>query len=219
MRKRILRRICFDLFFREAKATFEALAASDPRHADLADIYGFVVTPGGAMGGHDDRLVEVFYGQRAFDAVRERKKLFDPVNKRVLAESGAALVYERGDDGMVLCTLHPAKTENMKRTEDLILLSMIRDVSSLTGTAVPARHWRYLMSYMQVTSLDGDPTLGDRFRIWRLMMTHKVVKGGVMQTPRWLVAGGQIVQFALTIGLSGFLLKLVEIWFASPAKP
>lgn len=219
MRKRTMRRICFDLFFRQAKATFDKIAEDDPRHADLAKIYHFAIVPGGRDGADDDRLVEVFYGSRPFEAVKERKSMLEPTRKRVLAESGAALVYERSDDGVVLCTLHPAKTENMNRKEDLILLAMIYDVKSLTGWSVPREHWRYFMAYMQVSSLDGDPTFADRLHVWWLMLTRSVVKAGVAQTPKYQVAAGQIAQFALTIGLSGFLLKLVEIWSQAPKTP
>ncbi|SFG58118.1 hypothetical protein [Methylobacterium gossipiicola] len=219
--RRLERRSDFEFFVREAPATFRRLADADPRNAFFDPVYRLCITPGGAMGGIDRRMLEVFYGSRPFEAVREfvpRQDRFPSVQERLLAENGARLVYQRVDNGTVMCTLEPARSEGFRRPEDAILLEWVRRSHVLTGESLPARHWRAFVSYMECTSLEGEPSLGDRVRVWWLLATRRLVVAGVERTPLYRRVLLEVAKFSATVGLSGFLLKVVEVWFATP-KP
>jgi len=219
--RRKVRRSDFDEFVRHACDTFGQIAARDPRNAFFDAVYRLCVTPGGAMGGTDRRLVEVFYGQRPIEAVREMvsREGRDPrLQERFLAEHGACLFYQRMDSGVVLVGLRPAGSEGFRRREQMILLEWIRGTHALTGPGTLERHWRAFVSYMEYTSLEGEPTLGDRTRVWWMLFVRPtVVKGEHVPALCWR-AGATVAKFALTVGLSGFLLAIVQ-WLLGPAPP
>jgi hypothetical protein len=150
----------FQDFCAEADTVFKGLATQDPRHADLTKVYSFYVCPGGAMGGTDKRLLEIFYGSRPFDQVSQIQQSPNApahVSKQFLAESGARLRLVRADSGLVTCLLIPAVTEAYRAREDSILLEEFLEPAKLPGRA--AAHWRALSSYMQRPQ-DVDATLG-----------------------------------------------------------
>lgn len=96
--RRRARRVDFDFFHRHSRELFGRIASDDPRNAFFDTVYAFRVTPGGAMGGLDGRFVEVIYGSRPIDAVTERadSAACGPrLRRRMLAEHGARLTYER----------------------------------------------------------------------------------------------------------------------------
>ncbi len=135
--RRLSRRFDFDFFAKVASSAFQGIAARDPRHGPLERTYAFYALPGGRDGGHDKRVVEIFYGQRPFESVQEvvrREHSLPALRHRLLTERGATLLYERGDNGVVLCTLYPACSENYRRREEAILLAIIRGTHVLTGT-------------------------------------------------------------------------------------
>lgn len=212
----------FDLFARDAREVFRGIAARDARHGALEQTYSFYVVPGGRTGGHDWRVVEIFYGQRPFERVKEmvqQERAFPALRDRLLSESGATLLYQRGDNGTVLCTLHPAYSENYRRREEAIVLAVIRDTHLLTGVPALERHWRAFMSYMQYTALDGEPSTADRLRVWWLLWTRRLVINKTAEVPRVWVAAGRLAFFSATVGLSGFLLVLIQWWFAKNPSP
>jgi hypothetical protein len=202
---------------RESKAIFQNIAAQDLRHDSLMRFYAFHVLPGGRDGGHDKRTFEVFYGNRPFERVRElvqENGKIPQFRDRHLNAHGATLLYERSDDGIVLCTLYPACSENYRRREDAIILDVIRGTHVLTGAPILKRHWRAFMSYMQCTSLDGEPTIGDHLRIWWLLSTCRIIIGDKAEGAKVWTVAGRILTFSATIGLSGFLLAIVQWWFS-----
>ncbi len=209
----------YGLFLSDVKSCFAEIAAADPRHADFNQIYRLCLVPGGTMGGVDDRLFDVFYGSRPFDSVTEivpgEATPFGRRQCRTLREWGARLEYLRMDNGMVLCCLHPARSENIEPLEQRLILGWI-DPAALTGRGTLERHWRAFMSYMECTCLEGEPTLGDRLRVGWLRFTRSRVLGGKHERPRWITMGGWTLWFASTVGLSGFVLELVKRAFGAP---
>lgn len=209
----------FKLFLRLAKEWFPNIAQSDDRHQFFAQIYGFHILCGGRFGGVDKRTLEVFYGQRPFDCVFEIRqtpekngKLSPPRrHRRLLLDSGAALRYERTDDGLVLCVLEPSRSEGMQRPEEGIILAVIREPRVLTGRPVLESHWRALISYLECSSIDGSPTITDRLRTWWLLSTRRVLIDGQVKDRRAVRVGGEILKWVLTIGLSGALLEVVRL--------
>ena len=217
-----MRRADFETFHRSARDVFARIAAADPRNAFFDGVYRLRVTPGGAMGGLDRRLVEVFYGSRPFETVEEfvsREGREPRLQERFLAEHGACLFYQRMDSGIVFVGLRPAGTENYRRREEMIQLEWIRAPDVLRGRAALERHWRALVSYMEYTSLEGEPTSIDRLRVWWLLFVRPTVVDGKHSTARCWTVAATVVRFALTIGLSGFLLAIVQALTAAPPPP
>lgn len=216
------RRWDFEFFHRHARATFGRIAADDPRNVFFDTVYRQCITPGGAMGGIDRKLVEIFYGSRPIDAVTEvvdRDGQASFLRERTVAEHGARLTYQRMDNGAVLVGLHPAGSEGFQRREQMIQLEWIRGSHALTGPGTLERHWRAFVSYMECTSLEGEPTPGDRLRVWWLLFVRPTIVDGKHTTALCWRVTAMVVKFALTIGLSGFLLAIITGLVTTPTPP
>ncbi len=203
----------FKIFFRRSKPIFRAYEKVDTHSHDLSRTYSFYSVPGGRIGGQEERLVQIFFGNRPFDSttqfVSDDKSGIPSRQLRLLTESGALLQYYREPSGAVTCLLMPAQVENVRGREDFIVLDRISSPLRLLDRSVTRRHWRYFISYMHCTCIDGDPNLMDRARTaWIRFTKVRVVKnaqaGTVLEKWFWKSAS-----FALTVGLSGFLLLLL----------
>lgn len=207
----------FRIFVPLATDWFPEIASRDPRHEFLSKTYGFYVVPGGREGAVDKRVLEVFYGQRPIDQVTEVSRESNPVvglpiaHTRFVTEIGATLRYQRTDHGTVLCLLEPARSEGSSRPESLVVLAHIREPRCLTGKPILERHWRALLSYFECGSVDGDPHLTDRLRMWWLLFSRPLIIDGKVQGRRIFRVGGEILKWAITIGLSGALLEVVRL--------
>lgn len=208
----------FEEFANSAEDTFNALLTSDSRAKEFSTFYSFYVQKGGAMGGIDKRIVEVFFGNRAIDRVetlRFQDGRFPQKQSDLLSEGGACLRYERTDAGTVICTLIPATTKTSRQQEDYILLEWIANPRVLHSKRKVMAHWLSLLSYMQCTSLDGEPTSSEKLRVGYLRLTRHLVVDGRTEKKRITAFIGSILHYALTIGLSGFLLMLISVFGGS----
>ena len=215
------RRTDFEFFFRNAKSDFEAIAACDARTAFLDGIYSLRVVPGGRHGGQDPDAVEVFFGNRPYDSVTEPVQERGggiSTRRRLLAEAGATLSYQRMASGVVLCTLHPAGADGFRRRESAIILEWVQNPRLFTGRGALERHWRCFMSYMEYTSLEGDPTWLDRLRVWWLFASRGLIVDGKHEAPWGLSKLSVAGFFVFAVGLSGWLLTFGQ-WLFSGAKP
>lgn len=208
----------FARFFKRSKPMFEAYEKLDPRSHDLSRTYDFYVARGGRNGGIEKRLIQIFFGQRPYESVNElkaEKGSLPSIQSRFLTEGGALLQYHREPSGGVTCLLIPATTEGLRGREDAVLLEKIANPARLHFRAVTQRHWRYLISYMHCTSLDGSPNVKDHVRTaWMRFRKVRVIKGEETGPLIWTYLW-KIIAFALTIGLSGFILALLP----KPAAP
>lgn len=103
-----------------AERWFGHLAEADERHVYFGSAYAFYVVKGGRMGGHDSRLLEVFYGNRPVDQTVETVSSgtgLPDIRTRFVVESGAALEYHRTERGTVFCLLTPARSEGFHRVK------------------------------------------------------------------------------------------------------
>lgn len=208
----------FQRFHESSKEHFDKLAKADSKHDFFEKHHSFFVVPGGANGEKDKCLVEVFYGKRPFDVIenpeivhQEDGSAIAYLNKtRVLSERGAILRYFRTDRGAVIVTLIPARTENSRQIEDAIILDLINTPDELSNIRKLKAHWRSFMAYMQCTSIDGEPTLSEKIEIGLLKLRKRLVVDGKEQKPRVITATTTIFKLALTVGLSGFILKIVD---------
>jgi len=212
-----LRSYCyFECFADRASEQFESFMSSDSRATNLKSQYSFHAVKGGANGGVDKRIVEVFFGCRPFDKVTMIATGGEGIprpRETLLSEQGACLRYERVDDGSVLCVLYPARTENLRQEEDFIQLSFRRNAKSLSRNWLIKRDWRVFLSYMISTSLDAYPRPTDRARIWWLRLTRKRGVQGQVERPRIATGAERIFSYVVTVGLSGFLLAILVHYF------
>jgi hypothetical protein len=202
------------IFVDLATAWFPEIAKRDPRHALLAETYGFYVVPGDREGGDGGRLLEVSYGQRPVERTAgasqsDQKGNSPPPRTRFVTEAGASLRYQRTDQGSVLCLLEPARSPGFERPESLIVLAHIKEPRLLTGKPILERHWRNFISYFEYSGVDGDPEFLDRLRVRWLLFTRPVIIDGKVQPRRIVRAGGEILKWAITIGLSAAILAAV----------
>ena len=208
----------FDVFADNAQVIFDELLKTDVRATDLSKRYSFYAVKGGAMGGVDKRLVEVFFGARPFDHVTvlgAEGGGFSSPRTTFMSERGACLRYERTDSGSVVCTLHPAETNNLKQVEEFIFYEVIRNPAILNSKKVVSRHWRAFISYMECTNIDSSSTFSDRVRVGWLRFTRQLSIGAKLQRSRLHAAAERIAGYVLTVGLSGFLLAIVNYYVGS----
>jgi hypothetical protein len=111
----------------------------------------------------------------------------------------------------VLCLLEPARSQGFERPESLIVLAHIKDPRVLTGKPILERHWRSLISYFECSSIDGDAGLSDRIRVWWLLLTRPLIIDGKAQRRHIIQVGGQILKWAIAIGLAAALLAVAKI--------
>ncbi|RXK88507.1 hypothetical protein EST62_03100 [Chlorobaculum sp. 24CR] len=208
MTDRAKRYAAFDKFYGDAKELFESYADSTPECKHLGDLYSLCICPGGRHGGLDKRKVEIFYGNRPFDSVTTIDKNLQPTKKLETAH-GATLSYQRTDDGQVLCCLYPAASENFRPPEDFIILGVVKNPATLTSES--KRHWKKFLAYMQVTCLDGKPSIFQRIRVFYIRNFKECVVNGTVQRRKASEFTGKIVQYAATVGLSGFIILFVTL--------
>lgn len=205
----------FTKFADSADSYFNDLRNCNKRAQEFHDTHTFYAVKGGAYGGVDKRIVEVFFGKRPIDSALtfEPDNMFAGPKVVLVMEQGAHLLYERTDIGSVLCTLYPAKTEALRQREDFLVLQRIRNPRWLNTNWIRKCHWRAFMSYMECTSVDGEPSLMDRMRVGYLRLMCPLVTGDRV-SKRSIATGAQkLISFALTVGLSGFLLLAITRWF------
>lgn len=201
---------------------FSEIALEDEDHTFYEREYSFCIVPGGWKGGTDQRVLEVFYGARPYEAYRNQpvvpKKEVSGGNATqtgFFTEAGARLVYGRTAKGTVNCTLMPAQTDVSRLTEKAFMLTRGVEPRELLQGALPRKHWRSFMSYMKVTSLDGDPSFVDRMRIAYMFFAKRRYLDGKVSPPMWM-AGCQVIgKWIFTVALSGALLTLITMYFSN----
>lgn len=211
--ERIERYKAFKSFLENSEPKYEEISRSDKKIQTLNSYYNLCVCPGGSAGGANERLLEIFYGQRPFDTQR-----FDPFDRnrlKVLVEYGAGLHYNLLDNGRVVAVLYPAKTDHFSPTEEAILVSGNIDPHDLPR--VYKLQFELLNAYMRCTSLDGEPSKIDRLRVFLLRLTRPLLVEGKMQPTRIWTHTVSILKFSMSVGLSGFLLAVITAITVSPS--
>lgn len=219
LRRRRGRRSCYEIFYRGAKADFQRIAEADPRAADLKQLYGLHIVPGGRGGGLDKRMVEVFFGQRPFDSEQRTDEINGGFRRRTvtISEFGAALQYYRQDNDSVVVFLHAAGTRDNYKSANRMILGIVRDPCILTGAPRLKRHFDDLISVMEMTCIDGVPTVSDRLRFRWLQITRIQITGSGEPGQQAAALRPQIIEWAFAIGffifavgLSGWALEIFK---------
>lgn len=172
----------FDLFKSQAE-TFFATPPSDPRHERMAARSGFAVSDASAEGA---TVIQAAYGVRQTPlAGPARTTALDGSPEwRSDAETGAALVYRRGRDGVVSAFLYPARSQSFGPDEDGVLLGRYKKLEVLTGRGVLESHWLFLRAYAEVSSLEGEPNWLDSARVAWLRFSRRAFREGRMRPAR-----------------------------------
>lgn len=206
----------FQQFLKESNRLFNELMTEDEDSIYFDKQYSLHIVPGGWNGGIDKRILEVFYGSRPYDsydsrpAIEQAKTITDKPPKQMgfHVEGGARLVYARTAKGNVNCTLMPATADGEKQPEAAIQLDRSIDPRNLFQMKILRNHWKYFMSYMKVTSLDGDPSFLDTIRVSHMRLLKKRFKDGTDIPPLIYTGLGHVAKWTATVGLSGLLIYL-----------
>lgn len=217
-KKRLKRSDAFDEFHKKAKEIFEPFKENGEREEYFEALYNLAVCPGSRMGGRESRIVEFFWGNRIFDKTEglsadlRRKVKFD-------SEAGASMFFFKNDDGYVSIQLYPAHTDNRRPIEDFIFWRMRVNPSCLLKNRFQKCCWRAFMAYMEVTSLDGCPSLFQRIHVWYLRhFKHVIIEK--KETPiKIVVALQSFFKWVSTVTFSGLAIFLLQLWLIpSPSE-
>lgn len=200
----------FDLFALKARAAVEEAAAHNPRLQRLKKAVGFYV---------DDRngTVQVGFG------VHRRKKLRKPIEEadgKWLHETQAHLVWSAPYVGAgVATTLYPAESKDARVTEDRIYIR-IGDFSGSNLLDWVKKDIDALTAYAHVTSVDGSPTLKEKFKVWWLRRFHPssvdskhTQPAGIQQAQAFIEFSGRTLVVAVLkpIGILLLIILLVVL--------
>ena len=157
-------------------------------------------------------MVEVFWGSHPVKRIEKKNGL------KLLTEDGVTMLFHLLPNGHVTITLYPAKTEVMRPLEDCIMLHRFIKATWLLKEKNQKSLWRDFMAYTECTSLIGTPSFWQKLRISWLKYSRPLCVEGIQQPIKGLQHLQKIVTFALTVGLSGFLLVAVQQWHKEEDK-
>ena len=191
-------------FYENAKEIFNGLQAADPSSQVYKDRCMLKVCTGSRAGGNNPDVVDVFWGTQPVKSIDKRNGF------ELLKEDGVTMLFNLLPDGHVSITLYPAKTKVMRPIEDCILLHRFCKATWLLKERNQRALWRDFMAYTECTSLIGTPSIWQRLRMFWVKYSRPVCINSVQQPIRGLQLLRKVVTFALTVGLSGFLLVAVQ---------
>ncbi len=194
----------FREFYNKSKEIFNGLQEADPSSWVFKGRCMLQVCPGSRAGGNNPDVVDVFWGAQPVKRIDKRNGF------ELLTEDGVTMLFNLLPDGHVSITLYPAKTKVMRPIEDCVLLHRFCKATWLLKERNQKALWRDFMAYTECTSLIGTPTIWQRLRMFWVKYSRPVCIDGVQQPIRGLQHLRRVVTFALTVGLSGFLLVGVQ---------
>lgn len=196
-RTRQERRNDFNEFYNSATDTFIAFRDQDERAEKFERLYMLSVCPGSRASGNNNRIVDVFWGNRPFETITQ------------VTEYGATLLFERDDSGFVMISIYPAGTKNKKPIESSITLKLWIDPIKLSNNAFLKSLWNDFMAYMECTSLDGNPTFKQRMRISYLRYFKHTVVDKTWLPTKFSDFTKELLKWVLTVGLSGVIIYML----------
>lgn len=208
-RNRVDRRADFEKFYNNSREVFQTICSSDLSAKVFCNEYILNICPGSRAGGCDKTIVEVFWGFRLYEVECKGNKM------KSKTETGATLYFCMADTGHVMVSLYPAHTEKIRPIEDSICLYNWLDPKCLNNERFIKSVWNDFMAYMQYTSLDGTPSLWQRFRVWYLRLVKHLIVDNKWQPTKLHIGCMEVVKYTLTVGLSGCLVYLVTLFTQS----
>jgi hypothetical protein len=189
----------FKQFFARSAALFNEFNEKCKSHSELRESYGFYIKP-----GQDDDEVNIFFGDRAYRATQAgawKDKAYGPY-----------LQYFQIDNGNVFVNLYPARTDNHRTTEEFITIDYIKKTKILLNKKYIAKHYKYLVSCLAVTSIENEPSIADNISFLYLRVTKKYVNRKIMHEPRINKYLKIAITLILTVGFSGFLVSFIPVF-------
>jgi hypothetical protein len=197
----------FRVFYKKAKPFFRFIHSRNKSVQNLSNYYGFYICPGGSNDGCNNRIVEIFWGHRPFDSTTEI--ISHSITKKFLAEWGAALQYQLLDNGKVIVSLSPAKTEHFGPIESDIFIEMLNNPEKLRKIRYLKKHWLFFKSYMNITSLEGNKNIKFSIITWYLRNFKNIIIDKKLNNPKVITVIKDLIKNIITVGLSGFLLFVI----------
>ena len=154
----------FNKFFSQAQDLFNEIYKNDKEHSKLKDLYGFSVESVYNNKQHELPNVIVYFNDRPYCNM----VVHEACEKENKKESGPKLIYRQMDNGNILISLYPACIYKKRLTKNTITLDYLKDVRKLFDKKYIKKHFKYLVSYLAVTSIDYDPNFVDRIRLFYL---------------------------------------------------
>ena len=203
---RITRNKDFNTFRESFKQTFQNFLDNDKRATELKSIYSLYIFNHTPQSIRDHRGVICYFGKRTYETV------FRNQTQTNLAEEGSSFYIEKRDDGYVTIRLFPAKADSYQQKEDFIILKKKLNPKHLKSKLILKKYWYYFLAYMEVTSLDGLPSLTQRIIVNYLKYSKPLIINKKYSISRIRKHFLDISRFALTVGLSGFILFLLTLF-------
>lgn len=203
----------FEKFYSQAKNIFEPYKLNGERERYYQSLYMLCVCPGSRSGGCESRIVEFFWGKRIFDK-NESLNAGGRSSVHFLAETGATMHFFKNDDGYVSIRMFPAHTDQLHPTEDCIFFEKSLNPSCLLQKNFQKRCWSAFMAYMEVTSLDGNPTLWQKLKVWYYRNFKYVIEDNKELQLRYVSFLKKVGTWVLTIGCSGLVIFLLQLCFS-----
>lgn len=224
----------FKAFRDKAETTFNSFKDESPSFQKFHDTYGLNTCPKGRNGGTNERLCEVFYGQRPYDREPELDSVSNISIKRCedgafratsenaerwirqgnvfryLCETGATLAFSLLDDGYVLVTLHLPYTERMQPLVKEVVIDFHLDPIKLIPRRLKA-YWNKFNLAMVVYSLVGEPKWYHRAYWTCWLFFQQTIKDNYLQERGCYKLAKTLANYVLSVGLSGFLIYLFTI--------
>lgn len=196
--------VAFRHFYNNSNKIFNTLQEADSSSHAFKDRCMLQVCPGSRVGGDNPDVIEVFWGNQPVKRIDKHNGF------EILIEGGVTLLFNLLPDGHVFITLYPAKTKVMRPIEDSILLHRCHKATWLLKERNVRSLWRDFMAYSECTSLIGTPSICQRIRMFWVKYSRPMCIEGIQQPIRGLQHLRKVFSFALTVGLSGFLLVCVQ---------
>lgn len=210
-KKRLERILLFENFQNSELNFFEEKKENGDKYKKFDDYYSLCICPKGRNGGVSKRLYEVFYGRRIYEVEEQIRSDFSS-QKKTLTETGCTLSFGLNDHGYVAVMLYPGKTDYTSQLETCIFIENYLHPKKLSKRKFLERQWRYLNSYMEITSIDGAPTIVDKIRVFYLRyFKNKIIDEKYLPKPIFS-AFLTSLKFVVNIGLSGFLIYFITIF-------
>jgi hypothetical protein len=204
MKEKRLQKISdFDRFYDSCETIFTNLRDNDSRAIIFQNEYMLCICPGSRAGGDEKRVVEIFWGARAYEFETKGKQW------KSYKETGATLFFYRNDTGDITVSLYPAKTEFRQPIENHIALYEWLNPKKLNNKAFIQSLWNDFIAYMECTSLDGKPTFYQRLRISYLRNFKHLVIDNKWRPTKFSEFTKDVFKWVLTVGLSGIIIYVL----------
>ncbi|MHA3045488.1 hypothetical protein JSO61_009215 [Riemerella anatipestifer] len=180
------------------------------KYKKFDDYYSLCICPKGRNGGISNRLYEIFYGRRIY-GIEEQLRSDLSTQKKQLTETGCTLAFGLNDHGYVAIMLYPGKTDYTSQIESCIFIKNYIHPKKLQNLNFLQKQWNYFNSYMEITSIDGNPTFTDKCRVFYLRrFKNKIVDDKYQEKP---IVNSILtsLRYILNIGLSGFIIYLLTV--------